>query len=269
MRRSPAATPPRRVTGRRSIAGTSRSTPRRGHNRRARRSHAEQPQDRPGQRRAGRRHSCAGRDAPVFAPAPVVTSRPTALASASAATQRLTPRQPILDPTQAATGTPTSSVSDWPLMTQPSALPCCPAETRAGDLGEDHAGEHAAAAAGQAWPCATARKLSRGRDADRRKANASGPPIGRPSPPTVGAGARQHRAIPQAIEVAATRSATSGTLTERSRAMSIRNGARVVPLAAAVNIAERPGGQQRPGQPPGQGHSPGQGESRRQPLRRS
>ena len=35
----------------------------------------------------------------------------------------------------------------------------------------------------------------------------------------------------------ATRLAISGTLTDRSRAMSIRNGARVVPLAATVNMA--------------------------------
>ena len=35
----------------------------------------------------------------------------------------------------------------------------------------------------------------------------------------------------------ATRLATTGTLTDRSRAISIRNGARVVPLAATVNIA--------------------------------
>ena len=43
--------------------------------------------------------------------------------------------------------------------------------------------------------------------------------------------------MPQATEVMATRLAISGTLTDRSRAMSIRNGARVVPLAATVNIA--------------------------------
>ena len=35
----------------------------------------------------------------------------------------------------------------------------------------------------------------------------------------------------------ATRSAISGTLADRSRAISIRNGARVVPLAATVNMA--------------------------------
>ena len=43
--------------------------------------------------------------------------------------------------------------------------------------------------------------------------------------------------MPQATELIATRLATNGTLTDRSRAMSIRNGARVVPLAATVNIA--------------------------------
>ena len=43
--------------------------------------------------------------------------------------------------------------------------------------------------------------------------------------------------MPQEIELIATRSAISGTLADRSRAISIRNGARVVPLAATVNIA--------------------------------
>ena len=61
----------------------------------------------------------------------VVASRPTAVISASPAMQRLTPRQPIQEPTQAASGTPTSSVSDCPLITQPSARPCCVGRTRA------------------------------------------------------------------------------------------------------------------------------------------
>ena len=42
--------------------------------------------------------------------------------------------------------------------------------------------------------------------------------------------------MPQEIEVIATRLATSGRLVARSRAMSIRNGARVVPLQEAANI---------------------------------
>ena len=41
-------------------------------------------------------------------------------------------------------------------------------------------------------------------------------------------------------EVAATRSATSGMLVDRSRAMSNRNGARVVPLEEAANMASPP-----------------------------
>ncbi len=49
----------------------------------------------------------------------------------------------------------------------------------------------------------------------------------------------------------ATRLATSGTLTRRSRAMSIRNGARVVPLAAAVNIASDAAASNAQGSRPG------------------
>src|SRR5690349_19186449 len=60
----------------------------------------------------------------------VVAYRPTALATANAEMHRLTPRHPIREPTHAANGTPTSSVSDWPLMTQPSARPCWVGETR-------------------------------------------------------------------------------------------------------------------------------------------
>ena len=42
----------------------------------------------------------------------VAASRLAAVISASAAMHRLTPRQPIQEPTQAASGTPMSSVSD-------------------------------------------------------------------------------------------------------------------------------------------------------------
>ena len=60
----------------------------------------------------------------------VVASRQTVVISASTAMQTLTPRQPIHEPTQAASGTPTRSVSDWPLITQPSARPCWVGRTR-------------------------------------------------------------------------------------------------------------------------------------------
>ena len=43
--------------------------------------------------------------------------------------------------------------------------------------------------------------------------------------------------MPQVMELIATRLAISGTLVCRSRAISIRNGARVVPLAETVNMA--------------------------------
>ena len=170
--------------------------------------------------------------------AAVVASRPIAVATASAATQRLTPRQPILEPTHAAIGTPTSSVSDWPLMTQPSARPCWSAETRpetSVKITPVNMPQHPPASVAQA---ATARKVPAVATPIDASASASGPPIRN--------GRRPHRSdpapanidvIPHEIEVTATRLATSGTLTRRSRAMSIRNGARVVPLAAAVNMA--------------------------------
>ncbi len=47
-------------------------------------------------------------------------------------------------------------------------------------------------------------------------------------------------AIAQEMEVAAARSATQSMLVDRSRAMSNRNGARVVPLEAAANMASAP-----------------------------
>ena len=175
---------------------------------------------------------------PVSARAAVVAIRPIALAAANAATQRLTPRQPMLEPTQAATGTPMSSVSDWPLMTQPKARPCWPAETRpetSVKITPVNIPLHPPPSVAQAT---TPRNVSAVATPEEATASASGPPIRN--------GRRPHRsdpapanidASPQEIEVMATRLATSGTLTRRSRAMSIRNGARVVPLAAAVNIA--------------------------------
>jgi 2-methylisocitrate lyase-like PEP mutase family enzyme len=69
--------------------------------------------------------------------------------------------------------------------------------------------------------------------------------VARPTGPPIRNGRRPHRsdpvpaisgAIPQAIEVIATRFATNGRLVRRSLAMAKRNGARVVPLQAAANI---------------------------------
>ena len=152
--------------------------------------------------------------------------------------QTLTPRQPIQEPTQAASGTPTRSVSDWPLITQPSARPCWVGRTRdetSVNTVPLNRPQNPPAIVPQA---ATARKLPPVATPTVATASPSGPPIrnGRvpqrsePAPAKI-------EVMPQATEVMATRLAISGTLTERSRAMSIRNGARVVPLAATVNIA--------------------------------
>src|SRR4051794_4940292 len=168
----------------------------------------------------------------------VVANRPMALATPSAVTHRLTPRHPMREPTQAANGTPTKSVSDWPLMTQPSARPCWVAETRretSVKITPVNMPQHAPPRVAQT---ATARKLPALATPADAPASAIGAAIrnGRlpqrsdPAPATI-----DER--PQAIEVIATRLATTGTLLDRSRAISIRNGARVVPLAAAVNMA--------------------------------
>ena len=124
----------------------------------------------------------------------VVASRPIALTSASAATQRLTPRQPILEPTQAASGTPTSKVSDWPLMTQPSALALLSGGHAAGYLGEDDAAERAAAGAGERRPDRDAEEVVGHCDAgcgkrERKRSTDQE----RPAAPAVGAGAGDHR----------------------------------------------------------------------------
>src|SRR6202008_317914 len=58
-------------------------------------------------------------------------------------------------------------------------------------------------------------------------------------------------ATPQEIEVTATRLATSGTLTRRSRAMSIGTGPRVGPRPAAVNIASDAAASKAQGNRPG------------------
>ena len=168
----------------------------------------------------------------------VAASRQAVVISASAAMQTLTPRQPIQEPTQAASGTPTRSVSDWPLITQPSARPCWVGRTR-----DETSVNTVPLNRPQNPPAivpqtATARKLPPVATPTVATASPSGPPIrnGRvpqrsePAPAKI-------EVMPQATEVMATRLAISGTLTERSRAMSIRNGARVVPLAATVNIA--------------------------------
>src|SRR5580658_5860949 len=60
----------------------------------------------------------------------VLTSRPITETAARPAMHRLTPRQPIIEPRNAATGTPTSRVRDCPLMTQPRARPCWLSVTR-------------------------------------------------------------------------------------------------------------------------------------------
>src|SRR5260370_10354714 len=84
---------------------------------------------------------------------------------------------------------------------------------------------------------ATPEKVSAFATPIMHKASATGPPMRN--------GRRPHRsdpapaiseAAPQATEVIAMRLATSGRLVVRSRAMSIRNGARVVPLQDAANM---------------------------------
>ena len=54
---------------------------------------------------------------------PTVRNRLRQPANESPATQTSQPRQPIRAPMAAASGTPTTRVRDWPLMTQPRARP--------------------------------------------------------------------------------------------------------------------------------------------------
>ena len=63
-------------------------------------------------------------------PRPTVIAMLTLATSERTPTQSSQPRQPISEPTAAAIGTPTSRVSDWPLIIQPSARPRWPSGTR-------------------------------------------------------------------------------------------------------------------------------------------
>src|ERR1700733_12427552 len=170
----------------------------------------------------------------------VTANSPMAVTSASAAMLRLTPRQPIHAPTQAARGTPTRRVSDWPLIAQPSARPRWSGATRAETSAKITPLNMPQQAPDKVTHTATERKLSAVATPTVVNISAIGPPIrnGRrpqrsePAPASIDV-------MPHDTELIAIRLATNATLTDRSRAMSIRNGARVVPLADMVNMVRQ------------------------------
>src|ERR1700733_8306044 len=133
-------------------------------------------------------------------------------------------------------------------MTQPNARPCCVGDTRADTSAKITPLNRPQNAPASVTQAATAPKL---------------PPVAMPVVATAspsGPASRNGRVpqrsdpapaitdvTPQESELMATRSAISGTLADRSRAISIRNGARVVPLAATVNMASDAAGSSGPG----------------------
>ena len=166
-----------------------------------------------------------------------MANKPSAASSAKPPTQRFTPRQPTKAPIVAASGTPTSKVSDCPAMTQPSARPRWRSTTRAEASAMSTPVKAPAQAPASVAQTATPKKLCDTAVPTMQRASATGPPTrnGRrpqrsdPAPAT-------SEETPHATEVIAIRLATSGRLVRRSRAMSRGKGARVVPLEDAANM---------------------------------
>ena len=168
-------------------------------------------------------------------PRPTVANRLRLAAKARPPTQTSQPRQPISEPTAAAIGTPISRVSDWPLITQPSARPRWLSGTRPetsakttpvkAPLQPPPTVAHTAIQKKEpASACASTARARVKRAATRRGRR---PTTSDSQPPIA-------EAMPQAVDVSDTRLATSGMLTSRSCAMSSRKGARVVPLEVAA-----------------------------------
>src|SRR4051794_25352109 len=177
------------------------------------------------------------RPAPPAALLVAVANRPAEVATPSTATQTLTPRQPMREPAQAASGTPISRLSDCPLITHPKARPCWVADTRwetSVKIGPVKTPQQPPESAAHT---AAVTKLSALATPVKAPARATGPPIRKGHlPQRSDAAPAPIDARPHAIEVMASKLAISGTLLDKSRAMSIRNGARVMPVADAVNM---------------------------------
>ena len=193
---------------------------------------AEQAQHRR-QRRAQRRPHAA-RMWPAV-PRPTAANRLRLAAKTRPPTQISQPRQPISEPTAAAMGTPITKVSDWPLITQPSARPRWLSGTRP----ETSAKTTPMKAPLQPPPTvahtAIQKKEPASACASTERARRRGPHQKRPSADDIGQPATQAEVRPHDMDVSDTRLATSGMLTSRSGAMSSRKGARVVPLEVAAN----------------------------------
>ena len=141
----------------------------------------------------------------------------------------------MTEPTAAAIGTPTTRVSDWPLITQPSARPRWLSGTRP----ETSAKITPEKAPAQPPPTAAQSATQKNEPAQAwatiASARAKGAAIrsGR-RPITSDSQPPRAEVMPQAVAVSETRLATSGMATSRSCAMSSRKGARVVPLEVAA-----------------------------------
>ena len=169
-------------------------------------------------------------------PRPTAANRLRLAAKARPPTQISQPRQPISEPTAAAMGTPITKVSDWPLITQPSARPRWLSGTRPetsakttpmkAPLQPPPTVAHTAIQRKEpASACASTARAREKRAATRRGRR---PTTSDNQPPS--ADVRPHD-----MDVRDTRLATIGMLTSRSCAMSSRKGARVVPLEVAAN----------------------------------
>ena len=236
-RTAPAAAPPGRATAHRSIAGRWRNTPP------SARSRSAPPPPSPAASAPGRTARRAGSGAgcpPRGAVHRLQRSGKSAAAaaSASAATQIAPRASRSACRSQPPSGTPTSRVSDCPAITQPSARPRCAVHGAGRGLGHQHAGVGPGAAAGHGRPGRRPSEAPGGGPTPTRlSARPSGPPIRKGRRPQRSDPApASSEATPQATEVIAIRLATSASEVSRSRAMSSRKGARVVPEQEAANM---------------------------------
>src|SRR3990167_7256460 len=169
-------------------------------------------------------------------PRPTVANRLTQARRERPARQISQPRQPTSEPTAAAIGTPISRGSDWPLITQPSARPRWLSATR-----PETSANATPVKAPQQPPAIVAHTPTQKNEpacacAARQRARANGEATSKARRPMRSdSQPPKAEATPQETDVSDTRLATSCMETSRSRAISSRNGARVVPLEVVAN----------------------------------
>src|SRR6266851_4623423 len=132
-------------------------------------------------------------------------------------------------------GTPITRVSDWPLITQPSARPRWLSGTRPETSAKTTPMKAPAQPPPTVAQTATQKNEPASACASTARERAKRPPTSSGCRPTTSDNQPPSAEVmPQAVAVSDTRLATTGMLTSRSRAMSSRNGARVVPLEVAA-----------------------------------